>query len=1253
MKKKALWKDIWKGIWNNKASFLALLAIIMLGTGFFGGISATGPIMLKTADHYYKNLDFYDLKVLSTYGIEDKDVAILNNVDGVTSEPTQSIDLVMEEHEFATRLFTHDSDSQLNDYEIISGRLPNQPGEIALDSELASSEDGIALGNQVTFKQSSEEGLELADHEYEIVGFVNTPIYIEKTSRGNTQAATGSLDGFGVIHPDDLTGDLFTEIYVAFDKEYPAYSDDYKNQVSNKKKEIEEALNGRPLERVNEIRKEGREEIFKAETELEDAKEEINKAKKTLEDSRKELVEAKETYEENETAFQNEIKEAEDEIAKQQAVLDDGYAEYENGLAEWQEGMAAYEEAKANWQGQRAALLEQLNTTLTLEGLAQNPIPTPEGEQLATQVKDLFSAEAEINEAREQLQTLPDAFANQKAELDAAKSQLEQSEEELKNAEQEIQSRIGSLAERQAQLAYIQEQVQIPYGDLTEEQKAEMLASVSAQGEQTLVYQPFIRYLNGELLATAIPFTEEIAYQNESETIIENAQADLKVQNDRLQEGYETIIQSEQALEEAQVEYQNNLQELETRAQEIQAAKEAVLNQVQGSLQMIEAQIQAADSQFEEQGAQLAAAKSELDAAKQELDAGQAELTAGSNQLAEEKAEGQAALDEALEKIQSGEEEYQEGLETFEEETKDAQEEIEKAEKELAEAKEELAELEEPTYFVQGRSDNPGYSGFGDNADRISSIASIFPVFFFLIAALVSFTTMTRMVDEQRTQIGTLKGLGYSNFDIAKKFLVYAAVAGIVGTAIGLIAGYRLFPLLIFNAYNSLYNFPDIQFDTYPLYTIIAIIVAILCTVGPAAIASYRTLKEEPASIMRPKAPKMGKRVFLERLPFIWNRLGFNAKVTVRNLVRYKIRNSMTIIGVAGSMALILTGFAIRDSISSLAETQFNEIIKYDMVVALQDERSDEDLTNYEAIRDGYAEIDSHMYALQANYKVEKSGLNTQDVTVFVPNDSENILDFVSLNERGETQSHSLTDDGAIISEKLASMMAVGPGDELVIQDEEEMTYTVPISQVTENYTGHYLYLTEDLYGSVFSERFSPNTDLIRYEGGGKWESEFAERAMQEDAIALVTFIAQINKAFEETLNSLDVITLVLIISAAALAFVVLYNLTNINVSERIRELSTIKVLGFYDLEVSLYIYRETFILTLIGILFGFGLGSYLGNVLLKMVEIDLMLFPVIIKPLSYLSSALLTLLFSIVVMVIMHLKLKRVDMIEALKSVE
>ncbi|AIQ15945.1 hypothetical protein H70357_03980 [Paenibacillus sp. FSL H7-0357] len=573
---------------------------------------------------------------------------------------------------------------------------------------------------------------------------------------------------------------------------------------------------------------------------------------------------------------------------------------------------------------------------------------------------------------------------------------------------------------------------------------------------------------------------------------------------------------------------------------------------------------------------------------------------------------------------------------------------------EVAAAKQQLAALEMPKIYVTDRNVSPGYTEYKDNADRLSAIASVFPVFFFLIAALVSLTTMTRMVEEHRLQIGTLKALGYGNRDIMAKFMVYGTLASLAASVVGLAVGFTLLPTIIYNAYSSLYNLPDIVKSFYPSYSILSVIVALICTTLTAWIASRVELRSNASVLMRPKAPKSGQRIILERISFVWKRLNFVQKVTARNLFRYKQRMFMTVFGVAGCTALILTGFGLKDSIGSIAGEQFGTIMKYDALVALHDDVPAGSRNAYEQLITGESAITGTLNVAQETMTARASGVNDQDVNLFIPAAVDSLSEYVELRDRISGEGRKLTDEGAIVSEKLAKLYGLEPGDKLTVVDNKNETFKIQVAGITENYVMHYVYMTPAYYSSVFGKEPVFNTELLNYGvQDAAWEDGLSEKLTASERVAAVSFSSSVGSAFDDTMKSMDVVTLVLIVSAAALAFVVLYNLTNINVSERIRELSTIKVLGFYDKEVTLYIYRENILLSVLGIVAGSGLGILLHSFVLRTAELDATMFAPIIKWPSYVYAALLTLLFSGIVMVFMHIKLKRIHMIEALKSVE
>ena len=1275
MKKKALWKDIWIEIGKSKARFLALLAIITLGVAFFAGIKAAGPDMLDTANQYYEENNLYDLKVLSTYGLEEADIGILAITANLAVHPMRTVDIEMEGSDFLVKVFPLQSGADpVNEYAVVDGRLPETSGEIALDAK-QNLMDTYQIGDTISFRHESEEGLteeemenriSLKEQEYTVVGFVDSPMYIETMMRGSTNVGKGSLDAFVVVADSDILGSIYTEAYltIAPDAAETGYTDSYDDQVDNLADKVELALNGRPLERINEIRAEGQRKIKDAEDELQDGKDKLAEAEQELQDARKQLDEGTAAYEENRQLFLDETAKAENSLAASQAEIDAGLAEYRAGLATYLENKALYDEAKVAWESQKGSLQGQTGSDASSEDsldvlLASLP-DTPEGREIADLAQSLLDGQAEVEATQ--------------ASLEAKGVELQERATALATKGELLLAEQTSL---ETDAAAYQNELTLFTTDMTafQTEKAAKQAEFSARQAAIDAERDALSALDPETDPSVAERLEAVADQQaaldaeqaalaQTETDLASRQSELEQAGAALASRQEALtaaaaaFQTERASEEAALLEEQRL--LEDAGAELADKGEGLLEQQQLLEEKIaafmadaEAQIAAADAQFAEQGVALENGRLALASALTQLEDGQAQINDGWAELESQRASGEQALAEAWQEIQQGEADYQDGLATFTAERADAEIEIADGERQVEEAKQALADLIDPVYYVTDRSGNPGYQEYRDNADRISAIAEIFPVFFFLIAALVSFTTMARMVDEQRQQMGTLKGLGYSDFDIAKKYLIYAAIACIVGTSLGLVAGYNIFPAVIFDAYGSMYSLPSVKITYYLSYALISIAIALLCTIGPAAWAAHTSLRENPAAMMRPKAPKNGKRVLLERLTFVWDRLSFNSKITVRNLLRYKARNMMTILGVAGCTALILTGYGIKNSISGLADTQFNDVMRYNAITAMRPEASEEEIASYDELIAATPEITDHLKVVQESYKLDKKGVNLQNVTVFAPLETENLSDFVSLRERATQEPIALTDEGAVISEKLANLAGVGPGDSIEIRNDEMQTYQVPIRAVTENYVNHYIYLTPALYEEIFIQAAKPTTDLLLFEELESWERGFGSEAMGEKAVALVTFINSVDRSFAETLGSLDIVTLVLIVSAASLAFVVLYSLTNINVSERIRELSTIKVLGFYDVEVSMYIYRESLILTLLGIFSGFILGKILSTVVLKMVEIDFMMFPPTIMPISYLYSGLLSLLFSSVVMLIMHRKLKQVDMIEALKSVE
>lgn len=542
-------------------------------------------------------------------------------------------------------------------------------------------------------------------------------------------------------------------------------------------------------------------------------------------------------------------------------------------------------------------------------------------------------------------------------------------------------------------------------------------------------------------------------------------------------------------------------------------------------------------------------------------------------------------------------------------------------------------------WYVLDIDSNAGFYQYEQDTERIDNVAKVFPLVFFIVAVLICLTTMTRMVEEERSQIGTLKSLGYKDSAIMFKYILYATLATIIGSIIGVVIGYRLLPELCFEMYKNMYRLGDIKLSYYASLTFQGMIIALLCTLGATIYTCRKTLKESPANLLRPVAPAAGKRVLLERIPIIWNHLSFSHKVTVRNVFRYKKRFLMTIIGIAGCTGLILAGFGLKDCIVKMVPHQYEEIFSYQAKIALNEEKTNETINKIKENK----KIKDILEVQEEAVTIDNKDTN-QSVTLVIPKEDPD--GFIKLQDR-KTNKHYNLNNGIIITEKLANLLEVEENDVLKFTGTDK--YEKKIAHITENYLFHYIYLPKSEY-----QEDEYNTVLVKTKNmTEKEEKEFASKLKEIPGVSSITFTSSTRHIFDDTMDNFAYVSLILIVSAGALAFVVLYNLSSVNISERRRELATIKVLGFYDKEVYQYINRENTILTLIGILLGLGIGNILTMYIIKTCEIDMLMFDPTIALASYIYAILITAAFAILVNVILYFSLKKIDMIESLKSVE
>lgn len=623
----------------------------------------------------------------------------------------------------------------------------------------------------------------------------------------------------------------------------------------------------------------------------------------------------------------------------------------------------------------------------------------------------------------------------------------------------------------------------------------------------------------------------------------------------------------------------------------------------------------------------IANGQDELDQAKAQLEQQAAMMPAGNPQLAQAQAE----------------------LEAQEKELSSNRDKLLSAQQKINDSEKEINELKTPSYSYDQRADNPGFQEYGDLSERIAAIANVFPVFFFFIAALITFTTMTRMVEENRREIGTLKALGYSRYEIAIKYIIYALSAALIGIVLGSVIGTHTLPRLVFELSSDRYNFPGVEAFYLSRPIIQATVAFLFASLGAALLVLMRELHEKPAELLQPKAPKPGKRIFLERITPIWSRMSFNSKVSYRNLFRYKSRMIMAVIGIAGCAALMVAGVGLKDSLSSVGDKQFGPIIDYDAIVTLKDQP---DEIAVEKIFSKNEKITNDLVVMNQTVELKQKGQANQKLTMMVPENRVEFKRYLHLKELGK--SFTLPNDGAVITQKMAELFELKKGDSFTVYDDDQQTFKVKIANISDNYLGNFLYLSKDYYQKARDADFEVNSYLLRSKKMTKAEEDnLAQKLLSSDQVINTSFMSTQIETQEHSMDNLDGIVWIFVVLSGLLAFIVLYNLTNINVSERLRELSTIKVLGFYDREVTSYIFRENFVFTILGILFGYGLGIILTKFILDQASMETITFPLVIHSGAYLLSGGLTILFSVIVMQATHFRLRHINMIDALKSNE
>ena len=1144
-------KDVLRSVTHSLGRFLAIAGIVALGTGFYAGLRMTAPDMKLAADQFYDGTNLMDIRVVSTLGLTDDDLAALRGVEGVAQVMgayETDVMATVNDEQYAIRVHSlpaaaAESDTgdgvnavsgaadYLNRPVLVEGSWPVREGECVLSADKVMNTP-TKIGDTVQITEGSQDVDDvLATRTYQVVGYVHSSYYVSSTSMGTTSLGSGSVQQFMYVPESDFSKDLpYTEAFVTVAGAAGEFSgsDAYLERVHEVEDRIETLTPAREQARADGLRANAQKELDEKRADYEreraDAEQQLNDAQRQLD-------------------------EAAAAIAENKQKLADAQAAYDSGVAE-----------------------------------------------LASQ---RASAEAQLAEAERQL-------ADGRAQTDAARPAIEQGQAQLADAWAQWQRGADGLG--------------AGWGEWQGRQDA--LSAKAAEWQQNMA-----------LWQAAWDANEA---HPENPDYAEN-RARLEAQKQVLDAGKDEIDRGQAALDEARGE-------LEAQQQAVNAAR-GELDAQQAAFDAQKAQFDAAVAQVEQGTADLASARLQADAqiaaAQQQLDEAAAQIASGRSQL------------------EQGRADYEGGLAEYERQKADADAQFADAERQIADAQQKIDDLENPSWLVMDRDQNYGVASFESDANRVDSIAQVFPFIFFLVAALVALTTMTRMVEEERVLIGTFKALGYSRARIASKYLLYAAVASVTGSVLGIAVLSQVLPAVISEAYAIIYFVPrgplPIDLGLAGLAAGLGVGVTLVATWA----AAFATLRERPATLMLPRAPKAGKRILLERIAPLWRRLSFSWKVTFRNLFRYKKRFVMTVIGIAGCTALLLTGLGLQDAINDIIDKQYGEIVHYNAVVTTEDDLPAASQQELDDLLGAGGAVESSTRVQSAS--MVASGPDKADVhaSVVVPEDPGGLADFLTVRTRVGHEPLSIGDDGVVLAEKLANELGVGVGDTVRLAEQDEMgnatdkTFDLTVTGVMENYIYNYVFIGPGEYARMEGGQpaFSTYYAVTSSDAGERAQFNDAVRAI--DGVKTVAYNDEVIDAYKSMLKSVGLIVIVLVVAAAALAFIVLYNLTNINITERQREIATLKVLGFTPREVSAYIYRETMLLSVIGCAVGLVLGVFMEGFVVVTAEVDQVMFGRTIHAASFVIAFLLTMLFTVLVMLAMRRKLARVDMVESLKSNE
>ncbi len=1154
MKKSIMGKNLRQTILKSMTRYIAIVAIIALGTGIFVGLRTTKSDMIATGQKYMDQQNMFDLRLLNTYGWGDAQLEAIRRLDGVVdAQGVISLDALgkLGDTEGVYKLYS--LPDTVNQVYLLGGRMPQSPDECLADGHHAT--DAI-LGKTFTLSaENTEDVLEsVSCRTYTVVGYVNTPLYMD-ISRGNTALGSGTVQAFVYLPEESFLLDYYTEIDITIPGNHTVYQAAFDSEMDGAADRLKLLLEPLANERMEYVRAEGEKAYADGLREYENGLADYEKGRREvltqLNDALTELVQGERELAENRTVLED----GEKQIQEGQTLLEESEAQLSQGRS-----------ALAQNKAQAFSQLAQANATLleNYKTVSENLSQINDGLlQLESGLSQLDSGIGQLESGLRQIETmltLLDSLNNAlEPSLEAARSALEKAKEQGADAQtlEKLEAVLHSLEEKQAQ--YIQQAQQ-----LREDQQAytQQLAQLRQQ-------------------------REELANQK---TELEQAKAELTAAADAIDAGF------------------RELQSSQTQTENLFAAAEA----------------------------ELEAGQIQLESARRELDKKRAELE-----------QGKAALAEAEQTLAQGRQDYVQGKQEAEAELSDAARKLRDAQAELLDARRTLDTMQAPAVYALTRNTNVGYLALDSNSDIVQGVSVVFPAFFLLIAALVCITTMTRMVEEERTQIGTLKALGYTNREIIGKYLAYAGSAAVIGCGLGVLIGSVVFPIILWRAYGLVLTLPPKEL-VLTLDWPLCIAVVLVYTAVSLTVTWYccrRNLREVPAELIRPRAPTSGKKILLERLPF-WKHIRFLDKVMLRNIFRYRQRLIMMLVGVGGCTALLLTGFGIRDSIADIGENQFAEITRYDMEVRFSEEMNAADQRTFRQAMKQYAQQITFYH--QSTVELDASG-GTRDIILLVSgSDMEQHMDLHSGKQK-------LTMPGpgeALLSVGAAEDMGIKTGDTVTLRTGDLKELTVRISGIYDNYVYNYMIITPETAEHQWGEAPSLQMACLNMLPGQDVH-EASARVMEMDGVMNVTVCRDLADQVTSMMSALDLVVITVLICAGLLAVTVSYNLTNINITERLREIATIKVLGFTAVESAAYVFKENLLLSAIGSAVGLLGGYGLLQFVMSQIKVNMVWLPARLCVPSYLFSVGITMLLACLVDFLLYFRLEKIDMAQALKSVE